>query len=353
MNHAKALLGLSALMIGVDLLQSVETSAQMFQRASRQQPATTTAPSLMEAWISLPVSATFKPVASQPAASKPATTQSAYPLWDGNESVADYAKRAGIKDVQITLALDSNVTMKLTLIPAGKFLMGSPESEKGRNHDEGPQHEVTISKPFYMGVYTVTQEQYQEVMGTNPSFFQGKCNPVDSVSWDEAMEFCENVSQKTGKPVDLPLEAQWEYACRAGTKGRFSFGDDANTLGDYAWYSRNSEVKTHAVGEKKPNEWGLYDMYGNVSQWCDDWYTFFYADGNKAYPQGINPRHVVRGSGFYDDPSRCRSATRRGFPGVREARIGFRIILDLSAACPVESPGTPATVTAVPVKVGA
>jgi formylglycine-generating enzyme required for sulfatase activity len=147
--------------------------------------------------------------------------QAAYPLWDHKESVVDYADWEGIKDVSLTLSLGGEVTMKLTLMPPGTFLMGSPEGEKDRREDEGPQHEVTITKPFYMGVYPVTQEQYQAVMGKNPSYFKGARNPVETVSWHNAVEFCKKLSRKTGKTVRLPTEAQWEYACRAGSTTRF------------------------------------------------------------------------------------------------------------------------------------
>src|ERR1019366_6733194 len=118
-----------------------------------------------------------------------------------------------------------------------------------------------------------TEEQYEQIMGKNPSRIKGAQNPVETVSWDDAMEFCKKLSQKTGKTVRLPTEAQWEYACRAGTKTRFSFGDKDEDLGDYAWYEKNSDGKSHPVGQKKPNGLGLYDMHGNVWQWCADWYA--------------------------------------------------------------------------------
>ena len=176
--------------------------------------------------------------------------------------------------------------MKLALIPSGKFMMGSPKDEKDRLDNEGPQREVTISKAFYMGVYAVTQEQYERIMGENPSYFKGGQNPVETVSWDDAVEFCKKLSQKSSKAVSLPTEAQWEYACRAGSTTRFSYGDDDDKLGDYAWYGKNSGSKTHPVGQKKPNAWGLYDMHGNAWQWCSDWYADTYANANKTDPTG-------------------------------------------------------------------
>jgi formylglycine-generating enzyme required for sulfatase activity len=134
------------------------------------------------------------------------------------------------------------------------------------------RHEVTISKPFYMGETEVTQAQYEAVMGTNPSHFKGATNPVECVCWDYATEFCKKLSDKTRQAVRLPMEAEWEYACRAGTATAFSFGDADSTIGDYAWYGANSGGTTHPVGQKKPNAWGLYDMHGNVWEWCADWF---------------------------------------------------------------------------------
>jgi formylglycine-generating enzyme required for sulfatase activity len=242
--------------------------------------------------------------------------------------VGDYGRRAGIKDATVTLALDGNVTLKLALIPAGKFLMGSPRDEKDRRDYEGPRHEVTISKPFYMGVLAVTQEQYERVMGKNPSTFKGAQNPVETLYWDDAVEFCLRLSMKTGHAVRLPTEAEWEYACRAGSKGRFSFGDDDGRLGDYAWYLRNSDLKTHPVGQKKPNDWGLYDMHGNVWQWCGDWYAGARALDPKGPASGA--LRVLRGSGWTDPAFLCRSAFRgRASPDGRCDFVGFRVVVEL------------------------
>jgi formylglycine-generating enzyme required for sulfatase activity len=184
---------------------------------------------------------------------------------------------------ELTLDLGKKVTMKLVQIPAGKFLMGSPKDEKDRDREE-VQHEVAIGNPFYMGVYTMTQAQWEEVMGTTvvqqrdkgdkswKLYGQGANYPMYYVSREEATEFCKKLSEKTGKTVTLPTEAQWEYACRAGSTTRFGFGNDDAGLGNYAWYAKNSGGKTHPVGQKKPNKWGLYDMHGNVWQWCSDWH---------------------------------------------------------------------------------
>jgi formylglycine-generating enzyme required for sulfatase activity len=248
----------------------------------------------------------------------------------------------------LTLDLGKKVTMKMVLLPAGTFTMGSPKENppvpagerkvggKGRGAPEvgNPlrEHEVTISKPFFMGVYLVTQEQYEQVMGNNPSFFKVAANPVERVSWADAVEFCKALSKKTGKTVTLPTEAQWEYACRAGTKTRFSFGDNENAMGDYGW-DRRSGGHTHPVGEKKPNAWGLYDMHGNVWEWCSDWYDkdYYSAKGNDRDPQGpaSGAGRVTRGGCWLNDPMSCQSAFRTFWaPAERSNCVGFRVVVN-------------------------
>jgi formylglycine-generating enzyme required for sulfatase activity len=227
----------------------------------------------------------------------------------------------------VTLDLGNSVTMKLVLIRAGKFMMGSPDSEQGRKDNEGPQHEVVITRPFYMGVTEVTQAQYEAVMGTNPSQFKGPTNPVEMVTWNDAVEFCRKLSEKTRKAVRLPTEAEWEYACRAGTKTRFSFGDSDSMLGDYAWCGSNSGGKTNPVGRKKPNPWGLYDMHGNVWEWCADWYGS-YSSGASTDPQGPGSggQRVLRGgSWYYVESGYFRCARRNNFdPSRHYEYFGFR-----------------------------
>jgi formylglycine-generating enzyme required for sulfatase activity len=227
----------------------------------------------------------------------------------------------------VTLDLGNGVAMKLVLISAGKFAMGSPGSEEGRKADEGPKHEVSISKPFYMGLTEVTQAQYEAVMGTNPSEFKGPTNPVENVTWDNAAEFCRKLSEKTRKTVRLPTEAEWEYACRAGSKTRFSFGESESALGNYVWYGANSGGKTHPVGQKKPNTWGLYDMNGNVAEWCADGYGPYSSEAS-VDPQGVTSgdNRVVRGGPWPDVITayfRCASRFGLGQSSHNNKR-GFR-----------------------------
>ena len=205
--------------------------------------------------------------------------------------------------------------------------MGSPKEEKERGANE-TQHKVTLSKGFYMGVYTVTQEQYQAVMGKNPSFFKGEKNlPVETVSWDDCQEFIKKLRDKDKKLYRLPTEAEWEYSCRAGTTTAFYFGDDKGVLGQYAWFSDNSDEKTHPVGQKKPNQWGLYDMHGNVHQWCQDVYGE-YPQKDVVDPTGAEKSEfrVLRGGSYGDHPMYCRSACRgRWEPGQSGGTVGCRL----------------------------
>ena len=217
--------------------------------------------------------------------------------------------------------------MKFAWIPPGNFLMGSPNAEAGREANE-TQHQVTLTKGFYMGVYSVTQEEWQGVMGKNPSSYKGEKNlPVDTVSWVDSQEFIKKLGDKDKKAYRLPTEAEWEFAARAGTRTAYYFGNDKSILGQYAWYSENSEKKTHPVGQKKPNQWGLFDMSGNVWQWCEDWHGD-YQNKDVVDPQGPEKGslRVLRGGSWGDDPRSCRSAYRaRDEPGNRYGGIGCRV----------------------------
>ena len=221
--------------------------------------------------------------------------------------------------------ITNSIGMKLKLIQPGTFMMGS-------NEDVYPDsvHQVTISKPFYLGVYQVTQREWQAVMGDNPSCFKDAKNPVESVSWDDAQEFCRKLSQKEGVEYRLPTEAEWEYACRAGTKTRYYWGGEFNDA--YAWWDGNSGGQTHNVGTRKPNAWGLYDMSGNVLEWCEDWFEP-YPSGPQTDPKGPSngEYRVLRGgswtaAGFLAGQVALGSAYRaRVDPRVREYDFGFRV----------------------------
>ncbi len=245
----------------------------------------------------------------------------------------------------------SEIKFTMIGIPGGTFDMGSPDSEKGRSPDEGPVHPVTI-RPFWMGKTEVTWDEYDQYWKTmNPAkedeefakaglakspadaltrptppyadetFGLGREGyPVISITHHAAMQYCRWLAMKTGKPYRLPTEAEWEYACRAGAKTAYSFADNAVALEDYAWFAKNSEEQPHPVGKKKPNPWGLYDMHGNVAEWCLDSYK---PDAYKAFsltqptlgpvnmPTADRFPDVARGGSWADGPEKCRSAARR------------------------------------------
>ena len=194
-------------------------------------------------------------------------------------------------------------------------MMGNPDSVKELNYDEGPVHLVTV-KPFWLGKYEVTQEQWEAVMDSNPSYFKGDDLPMDAVSWDDCQEFIKRLNGLASNGgFRLPSEAEWEYTCRAGSDTRFCYGDDADysELGNYAWYASNSAEKTRAVGGKQANAWGLYDMHGNVEEWCQDWYHDSYrgapTDGS-PWESPAGEFHVSRGGHWYSLGLTCRSAYR-------------------------------------------
>jgi len=228
----------------------------------------------------------------------------------------------------------NSIGMKLKLIPAGEFMMGAPESNDDAHQTEKPQHKVRITKPFYLGVYLVTQAEYEQVMAKNPSRFEGATRPVESVSWDDAVEFCQKLSSREGWVYRLPTEAEWEYACRANTTTRYSFGDDPASLGECAYYAENSYDETHPVGEKKPNAWGLYDMHGNVCEWCADWHEWGYpavspTDDPTGPETGL--RRVCRGGSWLHGPGNCQSTHRyKNPPAYRTCDLGFRVAAEPS-----------------------
>ena len=218
---------------------------------------------------------------------------------------------------------------EMVVIPAGSFVMGSE-----KNADAQPTHLVNMSS-FLLGKTEVTQEQWEAVMGNNPSRNKGRTLPVEMVSWDDIRQFIAKLSQKTGQKYRLPSEAEWEYAARAGTTTEWNFGNDATKLGNYAWYGGNSGSKTQAVGQKLPNAFGLFDMHGNVWEWTQDCWHDNYAgaptDGSAWMTGCRGDFRVLRGGwSWYSDSAEFRSANRgRYIPVDRFEGIGFRLARDL------------------------
>ncbi len=205
--------------------------------------------------------------------------------------------------------LGGGVTINFVLIPAGKYKTG-----------DGPGREVTVDKPFYMGKFAVTQAQYTRIMGKNPSFHRGRTNPADSINWASSAEFAKKASEEAKKTSRLPTEAEWEWACRAGTATRCYWGDDMKQASEYCWWHDNCLGTTHPVGLKKPNAFGLYDMMGNIWQWC-------YGGGLEA------PAHPARGATFGSREPMFRATTSwsgeaPGTPAVND-RFGFRVVMDV------------------------
>ena len=227
---------------------------------------------------------------------------------------------------EITLDLGGDVKLELVLIPAGSFLMGDEKGEP----DEKPVHKVTISKPFYMGKHEVTQEQWKAVTEHNPSQFEAPKSPVENVSWNDCQTFLRALNEKLkGRNFRLPTEAQWRYACRAGSRTQYSFGDDPAALGEHAWFRGNSAKTTHPVGQKKPNPWGLVDMHGNVWEWCDDGFAA-YRDADQTDPAGplVSEHRMLCGGSWNNEARHLRSAFRNG--GATTSRgpdVGFRLVL--------------------------
>jgi len=227
--------------------------------------------------------------------------------------------------------LGGGVTLELVKIPAGEFEMGSPAGELERNGDEGPVHRVRIENPFWLGKFEVTHAEWQAVMGSRASRFGGTRDPVESVSWNDCQEFLKKLDARvSGGGFRLPTEAEWEYACRAGTATRFPHGDDprCDSLGEYAWFSGNAGNQTHPVGERKANPWGLHDMAGNVWEWTSSLYRPYpySAEDGREMLQGTGSR-VLRGGSWYRGGKDCRSAARfRIVPGVfGDSHYGLRV----------------------------
>jgi len=234
-------------------------------------------------------------------------------------------------------SLTNSMGMDFVLIPAGEFLMGSPETETGRQADESPLHAVRLDKPFYMGKYEVTQAQWHEVMGTSgeaEDSLPGDSElPVAEVSWDDAQEFVKKLNELEGTDkYRFPSEAEWEYACRAGSSTKYSIGDSERELVKCAWFGKSPGSAPHPVGQKASNSWGLYDMHGNVWEWVQDsWHNDYNeapSDG-KAWESGELSHRIARGGSVSASAESCRAANRAWFGSdVRNADMGFRLVME-------------------------
>ena len=245
---------------------------------------------------------------------------------------------------ELTVDLGNGVSMEFVLVQPGSFMMGTTNSDN-LSLAAKPQHKVKISKPFYLGKYEVTCEQWQSVMGNNPSRYrdmvghplsppqnEAKC-PVECVSWNDCQTFLGKLKAKVpGSEFCLPTEAQWEYACRAGSTSEYCYGDGDSQLGDYAWLEGNSDGRPHPVGQKKPNAWGLYDMHGNVWEWVADWIgDDYYANSPSRDPQGpaSGTGRIYRGGSYRFDSRWARSYSRFSGPAfdTNNINIGLRVCM--------------------------
>ena len=224
----------------------------------------------------------------------------------------------------------NSIGMHFRLVPSGTFMMGSPEDEKYRNKGE-KLHVSEIKKPFYLGKFEVTQEQWNAVMDDNPSGFDEKRHPVEEVTWNDCQEFLKKLCRKEDLPEDtyrLPTEAEWEYACRAGTQAAYYFGDNPEQLSDFAIYKANSYGSTHKVGTVAPNAYGLYNMLGNVWEWCQTKYYMY--PGTVEY-KSMPDWRVIRGGNWYLEAEKCRAANRsRLGRGSHGNMLGFRVVRELN-----------------------
>ena len=229
----------------------------------------------------------------------------------------------------ITIPVKNGISIEMVKVEAGSFNMGATPEMQAPYEVEKPVHRVTLTNNYYIGKYEVTQALWQAVMGSNPSYFKGDDLPVEQVSWNDCQDFISKLNAMTGKRFRLPSEAEWEYAARGGKKSRGYQYSGSNTLGDVAWYEGNSGSKTHAVGTKQPNELGIYDMTGNVYEWCQDWYGS-YSSSPQTNPIGAvsGSSRVDRGGSWFFTAKHCRSSYRFNLtPGYRLNFLGLRLVL--------------------------
>ena len=231
----------------------------------------------------------------------------------------------------ITIPVKDGISIDMVRVEAGTFTMGATAEMKDPNDDEKPTHRVTLTNDYYIGKYEVTQALWKAVMGNNPSNFKGDNLPVEKVSWDDCQEFISKLNRITGKTLRLPTEAEWEYAARGGNNSRGYQYSGSNNLSDVAWFRGNSGGKPHAVGTKQPNELGIYDMSGNVDEWCQDWYWYgAYSSSSQVNPTGANSGsyRVCRGGSWGCIARICRSSYRYcGTPVSRYTFLGLRLVL--------------------------
>jgi formylglycine-generating enzyme required for sulfatase activity len=261
--------------------------------------------------------------------------------FDADEAKRRQAAAAAKLGVPVEKSVDlgDGVKLELVLIPSGRFRMGSPASEKGREarKDDEKQHWVVITRPFYIGKREVSQEVWDKVMGSDGTWNSGPKHPVEGVSWEECHDFLKKLNAVKGEAAVfcLPTEAQWEWACRAGTWTRFCSGDEESTLGDYGWYDANAMGWSQPAGTRKPNAWDLFDMHGNVWEWCEDWYgEDYYVKSPRYDPTGpvTGPGRVLRGGAYGLSAGSCRSALRFEWGRKRNfvvIGVGFRVAAHL------------------------
>lgn len=244
-----------------------------------------------------------------------------------NGCAVNYGRR--LADQQPVSNLSNKLGMQFVYVKPGTFQMGSDLLEQNRNGDER-LHSVTLQSGYYLQITEVTQGQWESVMKSNPSFFNSSNmnHPVENVSWDDVQVFIRKLSKmERSFKYRLPTETEWEYACKAGSNSRFSFGNNDKQLVSYAWYTLNSNDKTHTVGQKQANGWGLYDMHGNVREWCQDWYGEYSQTKSNNGPSGGWNR-VIRGGDWSLPADECRSAYRQwDKPNFRDSGLGFRLVL--------------------------
>jgi formylglycine-generating enzyme required for sulfatase activity len=230
---------------------------------------------------------------------------------------------------KLPCSIKNSIGIEFVLIPAGDFWMYS-----NTLHKKDPVHKVIIPEPFYLGKYQVTQEQWKNIMGNHPSCFEGNNRPVECVTWNEVQEFIKRLNSKAGSDkYRLPSEIEWEYACRAGTSTKYFFGDSDLKLDEYAWYYANSENKTHSVGQKKPNPWGLHDIHGNVWEWCldeDQNIPELIAVNRNSWIIGGISGLVLRGGGWVSYTDKCRASSRSSYHSdYGSYSVGFRLLMTL------------------------